>query len=104
MDKTRKRKLRRPILLGLSLVAGLAALVVAWWPGAAQPASADFPHAGIDLAIGVGSSCDSSAGPAKCTLEPGATFTVDFKLSAIPGGFGYAGYDASIDYVGVTLV
>ena len=104
MDKTRKRNLRRPILLGLSLVGALAALVIAWWPGSTQPASADLPHPGIDLSVGVGSSCDSSAGPAKCTLNPGDTFTLNLKVSAIPGGFSYAAYDSSIDFTGVTLV
>jgi hypothetical protein len=103
MDKTRQSKLRFPILLGLSLVAGLAAAVLAWWPGSTQPASADFPHAGVDLSIGVGSTCDSTAGPMKCTLQPGATFTMDFKVNALPAEFGYGGYDASIDYTGVTV-
>ena len=106
MDKTRKRNLLRPGIFGLSVVAlgALAALVIAWWPGSAQPASADLPHAGIDLSVGVGSSCDSSAGPAKCTLNPGDTFTLNLKVSAIPGGFSYAAYDSSIDFTGVTLV
>ena len=106
MTMTRKSNLRRPLALGVTVVAlgALAALIIAWWPGSTQPASADFPHAGIDLSLGVGSSCDSTAGPAKCTFDPGATFTVNLKLNAIPGGFGYAGYDASIDYAGVTLV
>ena len=95
----------RPLFLGFSVVAvvALAALIIAWWPGSTQPVSAG-PTAGLDLSIGVGAECDSTAGPAKCTFDPGATFTVDFKANALPGGFGYAGYDASIDYSGVTLV
>jgi len=100
----RKRNLRRQLFLGLTVFAlGALAAVIAWWPGPLQPASADFPHAGVGLSIGVGATCNSTAGPAECTFGPGATFTLDFRVDSLGDGFAYGGYDASIDYAGVTV-
>ena len=87
----------------LSYCALLAAALVL---SAVQPilhAGADSPHTGLDLSIGVGAQCDSTAGPAQCDIEIGQPFTLNFKVNTIPTGFTYAGYDASIDYTGVTV-
>ena len=99
MDKTGKRTLLWPVVLGLSVMAlGAAALVMGWWPGATQPASAG--PAGLDMAMGVSGQCDSTAGPAKCTFDPGTAFTVEFKINSIPGGFTYGAYGMDIVYSG----
>jgi hypothetical protein len=87
----------------MAAMAGLAAAVIAWWPGSTQPASADFPHAGVGFSIGAGSTCNSTAGPMKCTFEPNDTFTLDFRVDSLGEGFAYGGYDASINYAGVTV-
>ncbi len=56
---------------------------------------------GLDFSIGVGTQCDSTAGPTKCTFQTGQTFTLDFKLKSIPAGFSYDGYDFTVNYNGV---
>jgi hypothetical protein len=56
---------------------------------------------GLDFSIGVGTRCDSTAGPMKCTFQTGQTFTLDFKLNSIPAGFSYDGYDFTVYENGV---
>ncbi len=57
----------------------------------------------LDFSIGVGTACDSGSGPAKCSFNAGDTFTLDFKLNALPTGLAYVGYDSRINFVGVSL-
>ncbi|MGH7484376.1 MAG: RCC1 domain-containing protein, partial [bacterium] len=59
---------------------------------------------GLDVSLAIGTQCDSTAGPTKCTVGTGQTFTVDFKVDHIPAGFAYAGYDAAIQYFGLDPV
>ncbi len=61
------------------------------------------PPGSPDFSIGVGTACDSSSGPAKCSFNDGETFTLDFKLNALPTGLAYKGYDLWINFVGVSL-
>jgi alpha-tubulin suppressor-like RCC1 family protein len=58
----------------------------------------------LDFSIGVGTQCDSTGGPATCSFHTGDTFTVNFKLNSIPGGFSYDAYDATLGFAGVTVV
>jgi alpha-tubulin suppressor-like RCC1 family protein len=56
---------------------------------------------GLDFSIGIGTQCDSTSGPAKCTFNVGDTFALDMKLNSIPAGFSYDGYDFTVYYNGV---
>ncbi len=61
---------------------------------------------GTDLAGGAGGSCDSSGTPTgSCNVPLGGKFKVSFYLNSLPPGLaggGYGGYEAKIQYSGVT--
>jgi hypothetical protein len=105
----------------LLLVAGLLALRLVVFGGDARAGSTPCTDAflcvvdpGIDLAVAVGSQCDSNGTPTDtCQIALNATFTVDFWVHAIgalgPGcstdpACGYAGYDMTLRYTGVTPI
>jgi hypothetical protein len=110
----------------LLLAAGLLALRLVVFGGDARagstPCTLDFlcvVDPGINLAVGVGSQCDSNGTPTDtCQIALNATFTVNFWAHAIgalgpgcldPQGVpypecGYAGYDMALRYTGVTPI
>jgi sugar lactone lactonase YvrE len=103
-------RLRRVLITG----AGLALLVLVatspWLAGSGPSTLADAPHAGLDFAIGIdvnGDStddCNTTNGPAACTVPTNVSFTVKFYLYSLPSGVSaYVGYQARLTY-GASLI
>jgi hypothetical protein len=116
---------RRYRVLGaaaLLLVAGLLALGLVVFGGDARAGVTPCTKGiacdidpNLDLALGVGSGCDSNGTPTDtCQIALNAIFTVDFWVHSIgalagPGCFGgpicgYAGYTMTLRYTGVTPI
>jgi hypothetical protein len=98
----KNRTLRLILFAAPAVALAAAALFLALGPGSGDKAQADFPHPGLNVSFGIGSSCDSDAGPTTCVVAAGATATLDIKLTSL-GGVEINGYDSVIDYDTVTF-
>ena len=101
MDRTTRTKL----LPLAALAVTVAALLLSTALGAPSGASADQPHAGLEFSIAVTgvSGCDTTDDrDATCTIQTGASFALEIKLDSIGGIPSYGGYDAILNYEGVT--
>jgi hypothetical protein len=89
------------------LALSLAALVVAVWALAPfeKAAEAHSPHPGIDFSIALeDAGCDSTTGPTTCTIDAGATFTLQLKLNSFGDLTGYDAYNSLLRFTEVELV
>jgi len=93
----------RPLVLGTVLLA-VTALFLTWGHRVSGDVAAQVPAPGLDFSMAVSgvAGCDTTEGDAKCFLDPGSSFTVEFYLNSLPdGATGYQGYDAYVTYTGV---
>lgn len=103
MEQHEHSKTRRLVALGGALVV-MTAFLLALSTGSPRHALADA-HPGINFTMTVPgyAGCNTSTGDAQCYIPPGATFTVNITLAALPADVpGHEGYDIKLVYSGVT--
>ena len=103
MEQHEHSKSRGLVALGGALVV-MTAFLLALSTGSSRHALADA-HPGINFTMAVPgyAGCDTGMGDAQCYIPPGATFTVNVTLGALPADVaGHEGYDIKLAYNGVT--
>jgi hypothetical protein len=108
-DYMNTRKAKVLGLLGLPLIAlAVLAVFLSWSLSSSNTASADVaPHGGLDFHMGVDTNGDttddcSTEGTLKCPGTLGGALSVRIYLDSLGDLAGYDGFDAIVNYAGVT--